>query len=194
MSIKMLEDVYKSIQGFYNSGELVFGEGKPNAEIMLIGEAPGRDEVQAGRPFCGKAGRNLDEFLATISLPREDIFITNVCKFRPYKVSAKGTVSNRPPTRGEIEDALPFLYREITAVAPHCIVTLGNTPLRVCLGDFTAVIGQYHGHATDTEIDGRRYTLFALYHPASIIYNPALKAAYSTDLTALRAHIQNENN
>lgn len=186
----MLEQIYANIKSHYGIDDLVFGEGRQNADIMLIGEAPGKDEVREKRPFCGKAGQNLNEFLEVLQLKREDIFISNVCKFRPFKVSEKGSVRNRPPTGKEVEEALPLLYREIEAVAPKCIVTLGNTPLRACLGNKQAVIGNYHGRAVCTSIRGKDYPLFALYHPASIIYNPALKQTYAADLQQLQAYIQ----
>jgi DNA polymerase len=161
------------------------GEGDPDAQVMLIGEAPGRDEVKNKRPFCGKAGRNLDGFLGATSLKREDIYITNVCKFRPAKTSEKGTVSNRTPTKAEIMDAVGFLYLEISAVAPGIIVTLGNIPLRACKNDFSANIGEYHGKLGVSVINGVGYKHFALYHPASIIYNRGLEAVYAEDMALL---------
>ncbi|MDL2237477.1 uracil-DNA glycosylase [Christensenellaceae bacterium OttesenSCG-928-K19] len=185
----MLEALYSKIREYYGSDGLVFGEGKETAGILLIGEAPGKDEVLQKRPFCGKAGRNLDEFLAAIRMKRQDIYITNVCKFRPYKVSEKGTVSNRPPTRKEILEALPFLYEEIGLIAPKVIVTLGNTPLRACYDDFSKSVGDVHGSVADVAIDGQIFKLFALYHPASIIYNRSLKVTYEEDLHRLAAYV-----
>ena len=83
---------------------LVFGEGNPNARLLLVGEAPGKQETLQRRPFVGQAGKNLDEFLQVVGLKREDLYITNVVKFRPFKLNEKtGRTSNRPPTREEIE-------------------------------------------------------------------------------------------
>ncbi len=186
----MLDELCGRIKAFYKSENLVFGEGKKKAAIMLIGEAPGKDEVREKRPFCGKAGRNLDEFLYVLGLNRSDLYITNVCKFRPHKVSEKGTVSNRPPTRVEIEAALPFLCEEINAISPRIIVTLGNTPLRACFGDFKKSIGDVHGRMLDIRIGDREYHLFPLYHPASIIYNRALKTVYEEDLARLKKYVE----
>ena len=166
-------------------GELVLGYGNPNAEIMLIGEAPGREEVMAGQPFVGKAGKNLDEFLAATGLVREQLYLTNVVKFRPMRISPKGTVSNRPPTQAEIALCAPYLEAEIAQVNPWLILTLGNVALQAMLGK-EAKIGQYHGRATQR--DAKR-TVFALYHPASIIYNPKLKETYAEDLALLRAYL-----
>ena len=90
---------------------LVFGEGQSDRPpVMLIGEAPGEQETLQGRPFVGKAGKNLDGFLEAVHLKREDIYISNVVKIRPVKVSAKGTVSNRTPSREEFELFAPYLY------------------------------------------------------------------------------------
>lgn len=166
-------------------GELVLGYGNPNAEIMLIGEAPGREEVMAGQPFVGKAGKNLDEFLAATGLVREQLYLTNVVKFRPTRISPKGRVSNRPPTQEEITHCMPYLEEEIAQANPWLILTLGNVALQAMLGK-EAKIGQYHGRATQR--DAKR-TVFALYHPASIIYNPKLKETYAEDLALLRAYL-----
>ncbi len=189
----MLDKLYDGLSTFYQDTPLVFGDGNRQAQLLLIGEAPGKDEIAQGRPFVGKAGKNLDGFLQVIGLARNDIYITNVCKFRPHKTSEKGRVSNRPPTKHEIAQATDFLLQEIGYIAPKIIVTLGNTPLRAVLGDFSANIGAYHGRETPVEVAGRAYALFALYHPASIIYNPPLKATYDQDLQQLAAYLANEN-
>ena len=159
---------------------LVFGEGPLHARLMLIGEAPGEQESLQGRPFVGKAGRNLDEFLALSGLNRAELYITNTVKYRPVKQSAAGNTVNRAPTQEEIRLGLPFLKREIALVAPEVIVTLGNVPLRA-LTDRKTVIGDVHG--TFLERDGRR--IFPMYHPASVIYNPSLKEVYRADVLKL---------
>lgn len=166
-------------------GELVLGSGNQSAQIMLIGEAPGREEVQAGRPFVGKAGKNLDFFLEATGLAREELYLTNVVKFRPVRISSKGTVSNRPPSQEEITLCTPYLEAEIEQVSPRLILTLGNIALQAMLGR-EAKIGQYHGREALTA-GGK--TVFALYHPASIIYNPKLKQTYAEDLARLRAYL-----
>ncbi len=180
-----LSKLYRQIGDFYAGTELVFGDGDGNTSLLLIGEAPGKDEVAQKKPFVGKAGKNLDEFLKTLRLKREEIYITNVCKFRPFKVSAKGTISNRPPSRREVMDAQAFLHQEIGIIAPEVIVTLGNTPLRAVTDDFSATIGEYHGKPSQIQVKGKKYWLFALYHPASVIYNQSLKEVYEADLKAL---------
>ena len=170
---------------------LVFGEGNAKQPpIMLIGEAPGEQETLQRRPFVGKAGKNLDGFLEVVGLQRRELYISNVVKIRPTKVSEKGRLSNRPPNREELALFTPFLMEEILLVQPRCIVTLGNIPLKALLGS-KAVIGDHHGAMTRAvvahEKQSAEYALFPLYHPASIIYNRSLQEVYQADLIALKA-------
>ena len=166
---------------------IVPGEGcSEKPALALVGEAPGRDEERLGRPFVGKAGQNLDSFLAALELERGAIWITNVVKVRPTKTSAKGTVSNRPPNRAEKALFTPLLLDELREVSPRMIVTLGNTALQALMGP-DALIGAYHGRLTACEAVGK--PLFALYHPASIIYNRSLQAVYEEDLRKLKAQL-----
>lgn len=157
----------------------VLGEGKHDHPLlMLIGEAPGEQEVLLRRPFVGKAGKNLDVFLAAIGVERESIYITNAVKFRPTKTSAKGRLSNRPPTPKEQEVFIPWLREEIEYVVPRVLVTLGNTPLRSLLGGEVS-IGDYHGRVIQYE---KGSDIFPLYHPAAVIYNRSLMDTYQKDL------------
>lgn len=169
------------IHGIYEGEKkvLVFGEGAPGAPVMMIGEAPGEQESLQGRPFVGKAGKNMDEFLAGAGMAREALYVTNTVKFRPTKVSAAGRIVNRPPTQEEIKLFLPWLLKEIGLVNPKCVITLGNVPLKA-LTDRRRTIGELHGQFM--ELDGR--LLFPMYHPASVIYNPSLKAVYRQDIAA----------
>jgi len=160
---------------------LVFGEGMMGAKLMLIGEAPGEQETLAGRPFVGKAGKNLDHFLQAVRLDRSQLYISNAVKVRPTKVGAKGRVSNRPPTREEIALFQPWLAREIALVKPRAIATLGNVALRAVTGK-ALPIGQVHGRWLQAE---GMPPIFPLYHPASVIYNPSLTARYADDLRVL---------
>ncbi len=165
--------------------DMVFGEGPAGAQLCLIGEAPGAEETRLARPFVGRAGKNLDEFLTAVGLQRADIYITNVVKFRPSKTSAKGTLSNRPPDKDEVACMKPLLLREIEAVHPRVVVTLGNVPLKCLLG-ISATIGAHHAVPATGHALSHTFMLFPLYHPASVIYNPALKAVYDQDLLKLR--------
>lgn len=164
---------------------LVFGEGCEHARLMLIGEAPGEQESLAGRPFVGRAGKNLDEFLALSGIDRETVYITNAVKFRPARLSAAGRVVNRPPTQEEIKLNLPFLKREIRLVKPQMIATLGNVPLKALLGKEES-IGEAHG--TWREWEGIR--LYPLYHPASVLYNPSLRETYREDVLRLGEEVR----
>lgn len=174
----------------YQGKTIVFGEGAQSPALMMIGEAPGGEEEKQGRPFVGKAGKNLSAFLEVLGLKREEIYISNVVKLRPVKESPKtGKAVNRPPSGEEIAFFLPFLQEEIAMVAPKVIVTLGNVPLKAVSGEKGAVIGDYHGKPLPLA-DGR--ILFALYHPAAVIYNRSLQAVYDGDLLALRAFLERE--
>ncbi len=169
---------------------LVFGEGQAvQPPIMLIGEAPGEQETLQGRPFVGKAGKNLDGFLEAVGLERPQIYISNVVKIRPTRVSPKGSVSNRPPNREELMLFTPWLYEEIMMVQPRRIVTLGNVALQALLGK-GEVIGDHHGQSVTATVHcgGREqaFEVFPLYHPASIIYNRSLTDVYAEDLRKLR--------
>lgn len=166
---------------------LVFGDGNTDhPPLMLIGEAPGEQETLKRRPFVGKAGKNLDGFLELMGMERQEIYVSNVVKIRPTARGASGRVRNRAPSKEEIALFLPFLMKEIDLVAPRALVTLGNVPLRALTGR-SLPIGRVHGQALEGE-DGQ--PLFALYHPASVLYNPALRATYAQDLAQLRQKLQ----
>ena len=166
---------------------LVYGDGKTDAKLVMVGEAPGEQETIQGKPFVGKAGKNLTEFLTLSGLDRKDLYITNTVKIRPTKISSAGRIVNRPPTREEIELFLPWLKREIALIQPKCVCTLGNVPLKALLGN-RMTIGDVHG--TWIEADG--FIVYPMYHPASLIYNPSLKEVYAEDVVRLgewmRAH------
>ena len=133
----------------YKENIIVFGEGAENPALMMIGEAPGGDEEKQGRPFVGKAGKNLSAFLEVVGLKREEIYISNVVKLRPTKESPKtGKAVNRPPSAEEIAFFLPYLLEEIKVISPKVVVTLGNVPLKAVTGEKKAVIGDYHGKPT----------------------------------------------
>lgn len=129
------------------------GEGNPRARIMIIGEAPGRQEDESGLPFVGMAGKFLDTLLATAGLRRAEVFITNVVKCRPP--------NNRKPERDEVAACADYLAAQITAVDPKLIILLGGTAAAAVLG--MKSIAQEHGQLL--ERDGRYY--FVAYHPAA---------------------------
>jgi len=126
--------------------KLVFGEGSPDSAIVMIGEAPGGEEEREGRPFVGKAGKNLSEILSAAGLEREHIYITNVVKLRPVQKSKKtGKPVNRAPDAAEKAFFLPFLFDELRIIEPRLIITLGNVPLKAVFKDENTSIGSMHG-------------------------------------------------
>ena len=175
----------------FNEEAIVFGDGSIESKVLLIGEAPGKDEVAQGKPFVGAAGKNLNEFISILNITREDIYITNVVKYRLSKLNAKtNRLSNRPATVMDISINQPWLLREIEIINPSIIVTLGNVPLRAVTNDKSLTIGSVHGKLLDCKINGVEKKLYPLYHPASIIYNRSLKDIYIKDVKELTVHIE----
>ncbi|MDA0180513.1 uracil-DNA glycosylase [Solirubrobacter phytolaccae] len=150
--------------------QTVPGDGNPEASVVFVGEAPGKNEDEQGRPFIGRAGKLLDELLAEAGLVRADVWITNVVKARPPK--------NRDPKAPEIAHWMPFLERELELIQPQLIVPLGRHALKHFAP--TAKIGEVHG----TLIEAR---VFPLYHPAAAMYNQTLKSTLFEDARALGA-------
>ncbi len=177
---RRLEEKYKDLLSKYSP--VVLGEGIGRATIFMIGEAPGRNEIEEKKPFVGAAGKNLEEFLDILQLKRKDIYLTNAVKFRPVKENLKTKrLSNRAPTSKEIELFRPMLMDEIDIIEPSIIITLGNVPLFSLTGK-KQKIGDVHGVVT--YFLGR--ILYPLYHPASIIYRRGLKDIYIQDLIRLK--------
>jgi DNA polymerase len=155
------------------ANNLVPGEGPEHAEVMVLGEAPGRYEDEQGRPFVGRAGQLLDEVLAEAGLARSDVFITNVVKARPP--------GNRDPTRAEVEHWMPVLEQQLALVAPRLVVPLG----RHALAHFAPGerIGELHGR----EVSRRGRTLYPLYHPAAALRSTKLRETLFADARGLGA-------
>ncbi|WP_432406115.1 uracil-DNA glycosylase [Wukongibacter sp. M2B1] len=165
---------------------VVFGEGNLDAKIVLVGEAPGSKEIELKRPFVGQAGKNLDEFLEVVELNREEIYITNVVKIRPYRINEKtGRKVNRPPNKKEIENYSKYLLEELNIIRPKLIVTLGNVPLKTLTDRKEIKVSEVHGNVINIEDK----MIFPLYHPAAVIYNRKLKSVYLEDLIKLREYI-----
>ena len=160
----------------------VIGEGSHNAKIMFVGEAPGRNEARTGCPFCGAAGKLLDELLASISLPREEVYITNIVKDRPP--------GNRDPLPEEIELYAPWLLRQIEIIQPRVLATLGRFSMNYLLPQFGVnnfgTITQAHGQKFAAAASYGPITLVPLYHPAAAIYNQDLKTTLLTDFKILK--------
>lgn len=179
------------LQEYFNREEpLVFGSGNVDSKIVLVGEAPGRTEVEQGKPFVGQAGKNLEEFISILGIAREELYITNVVKFRPVRFNPdSGRESNRTPNKEEIRISTDFIERELYVIKPGLVASLGNIALRCILKDDKASIGMLHGYPLNVSFSEVHFTLFPLYHPASIIYRRELKSIYIEDLYKLREYI-----
>ncbi len=157
------------------------GEGSDKAEVVFVGEAPGREEDRQGRPFVGNAGKLLTEMIEKVlGLTRNDVFIANVLKCRPP--------NNRDPLPEEIDACSPYLIRQLDVIQPEIIV---------CLGRFSASfifemldipfsgISKVRGRVFDAETSGRKVKVIATYHPAAILYKPQLREIFEGDFRTI---------
>lgn len=153
----------------------VFGEGNPHAEVLFLGEAPGANEDQEGRPFVGKAGQLLTNILQSCGIRREDIYIANICKCRPP--------SNRVPSEQEATNCRPFLDLQLTVIKPKIIVCLGSVAAQNLLRTKTGISklrGEFH------EItDPIKAKVLCTWHPAYLLRNPAEKQGTWDDMQLL---------
>ncbi len=161
----------------------VIGEGSHFAEIVFIGEAPGKNEALTGKPFCGASGRVLDELLESVKLDRKDIYITNIVKDRP--------TGNRDPLPEEIEVYGPFLDRQIEIIKPKIIATLGRFSMDYIMRKFgldfdIEPISKIHGKIFETDASFGKMKIIPLYHPAVAIYNSHTKDTLKEDFKVLK--------
>jgi len=164
----------------------VIGEGSHDAKIMFIGEAPGKNEAETGRPFCGRSGKFLDELLSSINLPRESVYITNIVKDRPHE--------NRDPLPEEIALYGPFLERQIEIIKPKVLATLGRFSMQYIMTLFKAsetqpTISKVHGKVFEITTNYGRINIIPLYHPAVAIYNQGSKAELFEDFKILKKYV-----
>jgi DNA polymerase len=167
----------------------VIGQGNHYADIMFIGEAPGKNEAEQGRPFCGASGRVLDELLASIDLQREDVYVTNIVKDRPPE--------NRDPHKGEIALYAPFLEQQIDIIQPNVIATLGRFSMEFILKKYNAPeanqkISQLHGTVIRVRAGYGEVAVVPLFHPAASLYNPSQKETLLNDFRVLTQFITPE--
>ncbi|HEY2004408.1 MAG TPA: uracil-DNA glycosylase [Candidatus Saccharimonadia bacterium] len=153
--------------------QLVFGAGNPNAEVVFIGEAPGKNEDLQGAPFVGAAGKFLNEMLAGIGWERADIYITNIVKYRPP--------DNRDPTPEEIAEFIPYLRQQLAVIQPKLVVFLGRHSMSVFLPELR--ISQAHGQPVRK--DGQVY--LPLFHPAAALYNGGMRQTLIDDFNLIPA-------
>lgn len=178
-----LEKVANEIRNCTKCGELcenrtnaVPGEGNESADLMFIGEAPGRNEDEQGRPFVGNAGKLLTEALEEAGLSREDVFITNIVKCRPP--------NNRVPTQREIDACSDYLTRQIRLVNPKIICILGRTAFEAMLG------GRSVTSSRGKLIEKKDRYYFVTVHPAAVIYNPQLGPVFKKDISKLATMLE----
>ena len=157
----------------------VIGEGSHSAEVMFIGEAPGENEAKTGRPFCGRAGKVLDELLTYVGIARKDVYVTNVVKDRPP--------GNRDPFPDEISIYAPFLDRQIEIIKPKVVATLGRFSMQYVMNRYGLEweldsISKLHGKVFST----KDFKFVPLYHPAAAIYNQHLLETLKEDFKVLK--------
>lgn len=160
----------------------VIGEGSHQAKIMFCGEAPGLNESKTGRPFCGAAGKILDELLESVGIKRGDVYITNILKDRPPQ--------NRDPQKEEIGACVSYLERQIEIIKPKVICTLGNYSTvfileRYGLKSEIQGISKIHGRVFESQGLFHSVKIIPLYHPAVVTYNPNMKEILKRDFKIL---------
>ena len=156
---------------------IVFGEGNPHAELVFVGEGPGADEDEQGRPFVGRAGQLLNRMIQAIGMKREEVYICNIVKCRPP--------GNRAPEKDEIEACAPFLFRQLEAIKPRLICCLGAPAVKTVLGvkdGITKILGQFYDFATAKAL--------ATVHPAYVLRNPREEKILREDFEKIREFLK----
>jgi len=159
--------------------QLVMGDGNPDADIVFIGEAPGKKEDQTGRPFVGASGKFLDQMLEAAGLNREDVYITNIVKYRPP--------NNRDPTKAEKAEFWPYLVKQLEIIQPNVIVTLGRHSGINFIPDL--VISRDHGQGRQVVLDKKTYFVVPLYHPAAALYNGSMRQTLIDDFKLVQTYL-----
>lgn len=191
---KTLDDLFAAMKDFdagpvsRNARQAVIYRGNPQAEIMIVGEAPGRDEDREGKPFVGRAGQLLDKMLAAIDLTESRVFITNVFYWRPP--------ANRTPEDTEIAMVLPFMERMIALMQPKVIITAGNSPTKTLLNTTTGITrmrGRWDEYAVRDDKGAKTdkmIPLLPIFHPAFLLRRPINKREAWADLQSLAERLQ----
>ena len=153
--------------------QLVPGDGNPDADIVFIGEAPGKNEDEQGKPFVGAAGKFLDEMLSQNGINRQDVFITNIVKYRPP--------NNRDPLEDEKKAFLPYLLEQIEVINPSVVITLGRHSMEYFLPQFK--ISEIHGQPKRIKFGDKKIVIMPLFHPAAALYNGSLRKTLLYDFS-----------
>ena len=163
--------------------QLVMGDGNADADIVFIGEAPGKNEDLQGKPFVGAAGKFLDEMLAAAGLQRQDVYITNIVKYRPP--------NNRDPLPEEKRQFWPYLMRQLEVIQPKAVLTLG----RHSGGGFipNLRISQDHGRPRRVRLHELEFVVIPLYHPAAALYNGSMRQTLIDDFVRSAAFVRQHN-
>ncbi|MBN9398388.1 uracil-DNA glycosylase [Candidatus Saccharibacteria bacterium 47-87] len=151
--------------------QLVMGDGNPDAEIVFIGEAPGKNEDLQGKPFVGAAGKFLNEMLAQAGMDRSDVYITNIVKYRPP--------NNRDPLPEEKAAFWPYLLKQLEIIQPKVVITLGRHSMEYFLPGLK--IGQIHGEPKRIQFGDHKIVIMPLFHPAAALYNGGLRQTLIDD-------------
>jgi uracil-DNA glycosylase family 4 len=178
-----LKAVYRDASGCTRCPQLVaarttvvFGSGNADADLMFVGEAPGRNEDEQGVPFVGQAGKLLSELLEEIGLTRDDVFVANCLKCRPP--------GNRDPLPQELTNCQGYLYRQLELIQPKVVCTLGNFATKLLRGDPTGIT-RLHGQDEVRVIGPRAVRLYPIYHPAAALYTRSLLDTLRADFARL---------
>ncbi len=159
--------------------QLVMGDGNPDADIVFIGEAPGKNEDEQGKPFVGASGRFLNEMLAAAGMQRKDVYITNIVKYRPP--------NNRDPLPGEKREFWPYLMRQLEIIKPKVVITLGRHSGSAFIPELQ--ISRDHGHARKVQYHDSEFLVMPLYHPAAALYNGSMRQVLIDDFLTVPATI-----
>lgn len=162
---------------------LVMGDGNADADIVFIGEAPGKNEDLQGLPFVGAAGKFLNEMLAAADMDRSDVYITNIVKYRPP--------NNRDPLPEEKKEFWPYLMKQLKIIEPKVVITLGRHSMEYFLPDLK--IGQVHGQPKRVQFGDEKIVIMPLFHPAAALYNGSLRQTLIDDFLKVPKVIESIN-
>jgi len=184
-------ELVKQTEIYKNCKNIVIGRGNENADIIFVGEAPGRKEDEQGIPFVGAAGKNLNRLLEKVGLTENDIYITNILKCRPPE--------NRDPLPDEIIAHTPWLLKQIKEIKPKVICSLGNYSTKFFLSNAVVEdmkkqpgITSIHGKPRMINFQGQEIRLIPLFHPAAIIYNQKILPLWEEDMEIVKKEINSE--